>query len=111
MDLQGISLRAEKSGSSTIEFEVTNELGRRCVDKLNKFMDSQEGTISLAASATGEPDKRALCRELIKLVMASNMREYDRTELCNFLAPPKPESQEGQATPSNLGKKVSIARP
>ena len=86
MELQAISIRAGKSGSSSIEFEVTNELGRRCVDKLNQFMASQEGTITLAASSTGQPDKRDLCRQLIKLVMASDMREYDKTELSNFLA-------------------------
>jgi hypothetical protein len=86
MELQAISIRAGKSSSSSIDFEVTNELGRRCVDKLNQFMRLQEGTITLAASSTGEPDKRDLCRQLIKLVMASDMREYDKTELSNFLA-------------------------
>jgi len=85
MELQGISLRAGKS-ESTIQFEVTNDLGGRCVGKLNKYIDSQEGTITLA-SATGESDKRELCRQLIKLIMAdANIREHDRTELCNFLA-------------------------
>jgi hypothetical protein len=86
MELQGISLRAGKS-ESTIQFEVTNDLGGRCVGKLNKYIDSQEGTITLSASATGESDKRELCRQLIKLIMAdANIREHDRTELCNFLA-------------------------
>ena len=103
MDLQGISLRAGKSGSSTIQFEVTNELGRRCVDRLNRFMDSHEGTISLAASATGEPDKRALCRELIKLVMASDMREYDKTELSNFLACQSLKAKKDEQLRSILG--------
>jgi len=57
------------------------------VGKLNKYIDSQEGTITLSASATGESDKRELCRQLIKLIMAdANIREHDRTELCNFLA-------------------------
>jgi hypothetical protein len=71
----------------TIEFPVSSDLERRCVDKLNQLMASREGTITLTASADGQPDKRALCRQLIKLIMADvNIREHDRTELCNFLA-------------------------
>ena len=85
MDLQGISLRAGKP-DSTITFEVSNDLERRCVDKLNRFWVSNDGVISLAASANGQPDKRELCRQLIRLVMASDMQEYDKQELTNFLA-------------------------
>jgi hypothetical protein len=104
MELQAISIQAGKSGSSTIEFEVTNELGRRCVDRLNRFMDSHEGTISLAASATGEPDKRDLCRQLIKLIMAdANIREHDRTELCNFLACQSIRARKNEQMRSILG--------